>query len=196
MKKISDLHGKNIVVFDLEIKEEIGGIITWNDHDKMGISVGCLFDYQTGDTHAYMDDNIKELTDRLNRADLIVAFNQIGFDNSLMRASGQGLKSDSELPNYDILIEGRKAIGWSESLPYPKGCKLDDFLKHTFGQQFMKTGSGALAPVLYKSGQLGKLVSYCLADVRRERMLFEHIYLTGEAKTENRIHKFSAPWPK
>lgn len=37
-----NLEGKNICVYDLEIKEEIDGKkITWGDHGLMGISVGC-----------------------------------------------------------------------------------------------------------------------------------------------------------
>lgn len=44
-----NLNKRNIVVYDMEIKNSIGSkfgekTITWNDHDLMGISVACLYD--------------------------------------------------------------------------------------------------------------------------------------------------------
>ena len=44
-RSLKDLMGKNIVVYDLEIKRTIDKInVGWKDFDKMGISVGVLFD--------------------------------------------------------------------------------------------------------------------------------------------------------
>jgi DEAD/DEAH box helicase domain-containing protein len=130
-----------------------------------------------------MDDNYAKLGARLNRANLIVAFNQIGFDNKLLRASGVDLRPDTELPNFDMLAEGRKAMGWDPSQRFPAGCKLDNFLEGTFGQGFMKTSHGEEAPRMWREGRLGELLSYCLADVVREKALFEYIWETGVAFT-------------
>jgi DEAD/DEAH box helicase domain-containing protein len=196
---LSDLIGKNIVVYDLEIQKTIGdqpdgSKIGWNDHDRMGISVGVLFDYETGDFNVHMQDNMGELVERLNRADMVVAFNQIGFDNKLLRASGFPLKSDQELMNYDMLLEVRKGMGYREGGAFPKGCKLDDCLKGTFGEKFMKTANGEEAPKMFQAGQIGKLTSYCVADVTREKALFEWIWMTGIAKTPlHGVHTLRPP---
>src|SRR5574343_102682 len=147
MKKISDLHGKNM---------------SWTDFHKMGLSVACLYDYMTGDTHVYLDDNKEELVHRLNKADLVVGYNIIAFDNKLVRAS-----CANPLPEvycYDILLQVRKSTGQ----PMPKGCNLNNVLEATFGMQ--KTEDGADAPLFYQRGEKGKVISYCLSDVRRERM--------------------------
>lgn len=167
------LKGRSAVVYDLEIKKPIGEDgVTWEDHHRMGISVGVSFDYRTGDFTTYFDDNMASLVEQLHSAELIVGFNQIGFDNKLLRASGYPLKPDSELNQYDILEQSRRAIGPG----FHKGLKLDNHLEGMFGREMMKTGHGELAPIQYQKKQWGPLVSYCIADVRRTCLVFEHIW--------------------
>jgi DEAD/DEAH box helicase domain-containing protein len=176
MRKISDLHGRNIVIFDLEIKATIDGkSVKWTDYDKMGISVGCLFDYRTGDNHVYMDENMGDLVDRLQDAELISGFNIIGFDIPLLTATTHRPVMLGKI--YDILKEVRRSTG----VPFPKGCSLNEVLNSTFGIE--KTENGSDAPLFYQRGEISKLITYCLADVRRERMAFEHAYLHGSLST-------------
>ena len=174
------LAGKNIVVFDCEIENDV---ISWDRKDLMGFSVGCLFDYFTGDFEVYFKEDIQRFAKRLNSADLIVGFNILGFDNELVRAQGGDLLPDDQLKTYDLLLESRKAMGWTPAQRFPKGMRLDDHLEATFGAAFMKTEDGALAPKMWRDGRRGEVVSYCLADVRREKMLFEHVVTNGWAKT-------------
>lgn len=206
-----ELAGLNVVVFDLEIKNVIdGGQITWNDHNKMGISVGCLHDYYDGDQKVYMDDNLPELARRLIGADLVVGFNILGFDLPLLKATlkvrldehvnanrnlyEHGFAGEAadlldliqrldHVYHYDLLYWSRRATGWNDGQFFPKGLKLDDHLLGTFGQGFMKTEHGANAPLLWQAGKLGQLISYCLADVKRERLLFEHVFEGKPVKT-------------
>ena len=177
------LEGKNIVVFDCEIENDVAGPVTWDRKDLMGFSVGCLFDYFTGDFEVFFKRDIQRMAARLNRADLCVGFNILGFDNALIRAQGGDLKPDSELKTYDLLEYSRRAMGWTPAQRFPKGMRLDDHLEATFGTAFMKTEDGALAPKMWRDGRHGEVVSYCLADVRREKMLFEHVVANGWAKT-------------
>lgn len=168
-----NLKGANIVVYDCEIERAIDGKdVTWSTFDKMGFSVGCLYDYQTDDYSVYFRDDLAELAERLNRADLVVAFNQLGFDNNLLTELGFPV---GENPQFDMLDESRRSVGWQPGMKLPSGLKLDNHLEGTFGKAFMKTGHGEMAPIWWQEGKVGKVVSYCLADVKRERMLFEHI---------------------
>lgn len=179
------LNGKNIVVFDCEIENDVDGEkVTWARKDLMGFSVGCLFDYKTGDYEVYFKEDIKRFADRLNSADLVVGFNILGFDNELIRAQGGDLKPDDELCHYDILYYSRLAVGWTPKSKFPSGLRLDNHLSATFGKDFMKTEDGALAPKMWRDGKRGEVVSYCLADVRREKTLFEHIVNNGWVMTE------------
>lgn len=197
------LEGKNIVVFDCEIENDVDGqTVTWDRKDLMGFSVGCIFDYFTGDFAVFFKEDLGFMAERLNQADLIVGFNIKGFDNELIRAQGGPLWPDEDLKIYDLLEESRKAIGWTPASRFPKGMRLDDHLSATFGTAFMKTEDGALAPKMWRDGQRGRVTSYCLADVRREKMLFEHVVTHGWAKTAahgqrqfdlSRVHQVTQP---
>ncbi len=181
---IMDLAGKNVVVYDCEIVNDVDGKnVTWARKDLMGLSVSCLFDYRTGDFEVFFAEDIQRLAHRLNTADLVVGFNILGFDNDLVRASGGDLQPDSELGHYDLLYWSRRSIGWTENQRFPTGMKLDDHLLATFGESFMKTEDGAAAPKMWRDGRKGEVVSYCLADVRREKALFEHVFQHGWAAT-------------
>jgi len=168
--------GKNIVVYDLEIKEEIGkNGIGWESYREMGISVGCAFDYRSYKFRVFLDDNISELAARLNEPQtLIVAFNHVQFDNNLLRAH-TNLNADSALNNYDMLIASRAACKVDK---FTKGFTLDQHL--AFMQLPMKTANGAMAPVWWQEGKYGKVIDYCLNDVMVEKQLFDHIWMTGK----------------
>ncbi len=182
---MEQLVGKSIVVFDLEIKNEIGkNGITWKTYDKMGISTGCAFDYRTMDYLVFMDDNLQELRKLLAGAELIVGFNIIGFDLPLLAASTAVVEKNPKLEIYDLLFASRKSLGWKEGETFPSGLKLDNHLEETFGKECMKTQDGALAPIFWQQKELGKLISYCLADVKREKMLFEHVVAGKPVKTK------------
>lgn len=188
---MSLLEGKNICVFDCEIENDVDGkIVTWDRKDLMGFSVGCLFDYRTGDWNVYFKEDIVRFAERLNSADLIVGFNICGFDNELIRAQGGPLAPDTMLNHFDMLYYSRVAMGWTPKARYPSGMKLDDHLRATFGEKYLKTEDGADAPKMWRDGRRGEIVSYCLADVRREKILFEHMFNTGWAETATHGKKY------
>jgi len=191
MFDLENLKGRKVIVHDAEIINVIGSNhptlgrpITWDDHDVMGISVVCTYEYEDGEYHVYMKDNLHQFIQKMNHAEMIVGFNVVGFDHKLYRGSGLDLKPESELPTYDMLIESRKALGWKEGDRFPTGCRLDNHLKGTFGEKFMKTANGEEAPKMWHEGRLGELISYCLGDAHRERMLFEYICSYGLVSTD------------
>jgi hypothetical protein len=175
-----------IVVYDLETKNSPVTSADWKRWDWMGISVGCAYDFSTGEYTVYLDDNLPALIDLLNSADLVAAFNHISFDNNLLAGTPASIAGDQKLmikQNYDMLVESRAGAGVDT---YTKGFKLDAHLKATLGPGAMKTGDGAFAPDLYKAGKHGELISYCLADVHRERLLFEHVWSSGNLGCEHK----------
>jgi hypothetical protein len=176
-----ELAGQNIVVFDLEIKEEIGkNGITWDSHNLMGISVGVLFDFATMDYTVHMDDNINLLVERLNSASVVTGFNINGFDLKLLKADPLVVTPVVPKKVYDMLDESRKAVGQGT---FAKGLKLDAHLEGTFGKDDMKTADGAQAPIMWQNKELGRLISYCVRDVKCEGKLFKHIWDHGWVKT-------------
>jgi hypothetical protein len=216
----------NIVVFDLEIKAVIDKVnVGWKDYHKMGVSVGCAYNYLTDDYSVYCDDNLLDLVEMINKCELLTGFNIIGFDIPLLEAeatkcltsktdkgiskpyhkelmdkmiAGQPLVTPKRI--YDVLVEVRRAAGYKSTKEIgitagykpeligispstagfpPGGFTLDACLLNTFGASSMKTADGAEAPVMYLQGRLGELHSYCLADVKREKKLFEHVITGG-----------------
>lgn len=180
------MRGLNIMVIDAEIKEEIGkNGIGWRDFDKMGVSVACSFSFKTLEYGVYMDDNLHELTERMNDADLVVGFNHVPFDIPLLEAeTRRPIRKDN---HWDILEHSRRAIGWRPGPgggKMPHGCKLDNHLLGTFGKDSVKTAHGSEAPLMWKRRELGRLISYCLDDVKREARLFKYAWDHGIVKTD------------
>lgn len=190
----ADLAGKNIVVYDLEIKKTIEQCSRgWDSHDEMGISVGCAYDYRDGRYRVFMDDNVLELVARLNEpGTLVVAFNHVGFDNRLLRATGLPLKPDDELQNYDMLLISRQGAGVGPART--PGFKLDDHLR-ALGLP-LKTANGALAPVWWQEGKQGAVIDYCMNDVTQERALFEYMWVNGKAACQARRQPYEIELPK
>jgi hypothetical protein len=181
-KSIRDLIGKNIIVYDLEIKNEVDTLPRkWASKDLMGISVGCLWDYREMRFRVFLDDNMTQLVKRLSEPEtVIVAFNQIGFDNVLLREDkllveqGVVLPADNVLKNIDLCVISRRGARASQM---QKGFKLDDHL-HAMNLP-KKTDDGANAPKLYQAGKLGELIDYCVNDVTVEKKVFETAYISG-----------------
>ena len=181
-----DLRGLDIIVIDAEIKEEIGkNGIGWKDYDKMGVSVACAFSFKTLEYSVYMDDNLDELAEKIQQSDLVVGFNHVPFDIPLLEAQLRcELRKDN---SWDILEHSRRAIGWRPGPgggKMPHGCKLDNHLAGTFGKDFMKTGHGSEAPLMWQRREIGRLITYCLDDVKREARLFKYAWDNGIVKTD------------
>lgn len=189
------MRGKNFAVFDLEIKKTIDGqLIKWTDHHLMGVSVGVAFFYKTMAFKVYLDDNLDQMVADLNACDVVSGFNIDAFDIPLLRASvSTPVSQRIAFKTYDLLTESRKAFGVDK---FAKGFKLDDHLLHTFGRDEMKIANGAEAPIMYQEGRMGELITYCLADVAKECLLFNRAYRGEEIKTGQGARVLRSPRPE
>ena len=157
---------KNIIVFDLEIKNLIGQCgVTWGTHDKMGLSCAVAYRFIEDDYLVFDDHNVQELGDILRSADLVVGYNHLNFDYKVLaKACGiSGLGKDTR--DFDLLAEIWKAAG-----KRIKNSGLGKVCESTLGTN--KSGDGAMAPILYQQGKYAELVSYCIQDVKLTRDLF------------------------
>ncbi len=176
-------NNKRIIVFDTEIKNMILGrnesmlpdiryCNGWTDFAGMGISVVCVYDMPYGDPAAGImhtltpeenEEHATMLQKLINRADYVVGFNNHSFDNPLLAASGFIIPPEK---SYDIYAQIIDAAGLSNaSFSARKGYRLDDVAKANGIPGKNIEGGGALAPVLYQTGELEKLYSYCENDV-------------------------------
>lgn len=148
----------------------------WRDFENMGISIIGAYDYKTFRYRVFAKDNFQEFQDLVDSTDLVIGFNSIAFDNQLCAAHGIYVH-DSE--SYDLLVEIWKAAGLGDEFKYPShvGFSLDACAQANYG--LGKTGHGALAPVDWQRGNIGRVVDYCLNDVYLTKRLVDKIITEG-----------------
>ena len=174
-------NGLNQVVFDLEIQKtivtdgrKINPLIEvdgWKNSRYSKMSVGVIYDYRDDRYKVYDQKNIKELGERLLSADKVIGYNHIAFDYLILREDGINIQG-SELRDYDILVELWKKNGKKES-----GFKLDQVAKLNLACG--KSENGAKAPLMFQKGEIAKLITYCIDDVRITKLLYDQIINKG-----------------
>ncbi len=156
-------------VFDLETKRSAAEVGGWHKAERMGVSVGVVYDGETEEFHVYREDEVDRLVAHLERLDLVVGFNNSRFDNLVLSAyTGVDLAA---LPTLDILVAVKNRLGYRLS--------LDHLAEHTLGVK--KSADGLQALAWYREGRIDKIIDYCRQDVAitRDLLLFgiTHRYL-------------------
>jgi hypothetical protein len=146
----------------------------WHDHANMGIACIGAYDYVEDRARVFTEDNMSDFLDLCDDRDVLVGFNSIPFDNAVIAAT-RNIDLLPEARCYDILRELWAAAGLPPAFD-PRthgGYGLDATCEKNFGTN--KTGNGALAPVLWQRGEIGKVIDYCLNDIRLTKQLFDRI---------------------
>jgi DEAD/DEAH box helicase domain-containing protein len=151
----------NEVVLDIETQntfEEVGGY----NHDKLKISVIGVYFYETDEYLCYEEHELSALWQRLERSGRIIGYNTKGFDYLVMNEYYAG--DFFHFPSLDILEEIEKALGFR--------LKLDHVAEATVGHG--KSGHGLQAVEWWKKGEIEKIKTYCLDDVRVTKAVYEY----------------------
>jgi DEAD/DEAH box helicase domain-containing protein len=177
------------IVVDVEIKKCIGEDgLTWDDTDRLGVSVAAIYEFISQRFRIYGDsaEELETLRERLRVADRISGFNIVRFDIPVIF----GIKDRTTLTEFlpktnDILRRiwlGLQLKPDEFSSPH-KGWGLDAVSRATLKAPG-KIANGALAPQWYQAGLFGKLANYCLDDVHLERDLTVFCDLYGYVMNE------------
>ena len=153
---------KNVVYFDLETQksaDEVGG---WDKIRDMRMSVGVTYSTARGGYLIYSERQVNELVQELSRADLVVGFNNLGFDYEVLH--GYTVFDLRQLPTLDMLVEIRKSV--------PHRLSLDSIAHATMGVE--KTSEGLQAIRWFREGKLAELAEYCCYDVKITRLIHEY----------------------
>ena len=153
---------KNIVYFDLETQksaDEVGG---WDKIRDMRMSIGVTYSTARGDYRIYGEKDVDELLTELQRADVVVGFNNIGFDYEVLH--GYTILDLSQLPTLDMLVEIKKNL--------PHRLSLDSIAHATMGVE--KTAEGLQAIRWFKEGKLIEIAEYCCYDVKITKLVHEY----------------------
>lgn len=192
------------IIYDIEIKKAIAdpknrihGIEYcdgWHDHAGMGISCIAAMDMETKRSYMFMDDNMPEFGQLASRADLLLGFNNIAFDNPVIRANEIMMQ---DIKCYDLLVEiWRAAEGvttWAGSKT--AGYGLDDMFEALTGKRG-KIGHGAHAPVDWQNKMYGNLTNYCLNDIWMTFHLLEFVEKFGYLTNPKGGNPISIKYPK
>jgi DEAD/DEAH box helicase domain-containing protein len=153
---------KNIVYFDLETQksaEEVGG---WNKIRDMRMSVGVTYSTVRGDYRIYTEKQVDDLLKELQRADLVVGFNSLGFDYEVLH--GYTIYDLRQVPTLDMLTEVKRML--------PHRLSLDSIAHATMGVE--KTAEGMQAIHWFREGKLLQIAEYCCFDVKITRLVHEY----------------------
>lgn len=153
---------KNIVYFDLETQksaEEVGG---WGNIRDMKMSVGVTYSTEKGDYSIYAEKDVDDLLVELQRADLVVGFNHIGFDYEVLHH--YTILDLTQLPSLDMLVELKQTL--------QHRLALDDIAAATLGVE--KTAEGLQAIKWFKENKLFEIAEYCCFDVKITKMVYEY----------------------
>ena len=163
-KPVKVVSGPRVLFFDLETQksaEEVGG---WGNIHKMGLAVGVVWDSLDREFFTYEEKDARQLVDKLRTADLVVGFNVIGFDYTVLQPySDFDLQ---EINTFDMLVDVKKRLGFRLS--------LNHLAQHTLNAK--KSADGLISLQWYKEGKISKIIQYCKQDVEITR----DIYLFGE----------------
>ena len=171
--------GPHVVVFDLETQHSAAEVGGWNKAHLMGLSVGVVWDSHEQSCTTYLEKDIDRLLEHLQAADLIVGFNILGFDYSVLR--GYSPFDFRRLNTLDILREVHQQLRYRVS--------LDALGRATLNAP--KSADGLDALRWFKQGRLDLIADYCQKDVELTRDLFyfglRENYLLFDRKNEGRM---------
>ena len=154
--------GPRIVVFDLETQRSAADVGGWNKAYLMGMSLGVVWDSHEQRFTTYFENDIDALLAHLQRADLVVGFNIIGFDYSVLR--GYTRFDFKQLNTLDILRDIHARLRYRVS--------LDALGRATLNSP--KSADGLQALQWFKEGRLDLIEAYCQKDVEVTRDLFHY----------------------
>ncbi len=162
-------------VLDLETRRSAKDVGGWGRADRMGISIGVLYDAGDDVYHAYEQDETPRLVEHLQALDLVVGFNVKRFDYSVL--SGLSDFRFATLPTLDLLELVHARLGYRLS--------LDGLASATLGAK--KGADGLQALKWWKEGRIREITEYCRRDVELTRDLYlfarehGHLLFTNKA---------------
>jgi DEAD/DEAH box helicase domain-containing protein len=153
---------KNVIYFDLETQksaDEVGG---WDKIRDMRMSVGVTYSTARGEYRIYSEKQVDDLLADLQRADLVVGFNNLRFDYEVLHY--YTVLDLRQIPTLDMQVELQKVLKHRLS--------LDSVATATLGVE--KTAEGMQAIRWFREGRLIEIAEYCCYDVKITRLVHEY----------------------
>ena len=187
--------GPRIQYFDLETQKSADDVGGWGNIHKMGMAVGVVWDSLDEDYSTFLEADALKLVDKLRTADLVVGFNVIGFDYTVLQPYANEKHIDlQEIPTFDMLTDVHKKLNHRLSLNNLAEC--------TLGAQ--KTADGLESLRWWKEylagdkAKLDQIIQYCKMDVQITRDLFlfgaENGYVEYTSRSKKGQLRLNVDW--
>lgn len=150
-----------VLYLDVETRfsaAEVGG---WHRIERMGLALAVVYDEQLERFTTFREPEVDALVELLFAADLVVGFNVLRFDYTVISAYTR--RSLSRLPTFDIMAELYERLGFRLS--------LGTLATATLGAAKSADGLQSLAWV--REGRYELVEEYCRRDVALTRDLFQ-----------------------
>ena len=176
------------ITFDIETRnffQDVGS----NDPVDLDISVVCIHDSLTDAYTSYEQHQLKDLWPLIEQADMLITWNGDHFDIPLL---GKYYSGDlSKIKSLDLMKEVRNVLG--------RRLKLDGVAEATLGTN--KSAHGSQAVEWWKTGEIDKIIKYCIDDVKITKDLYDFAVKNGylkysDAGTIKQIKFNTSKWEK
>lgn len=165
----TDQSGSRILYFDLETKKGSSDVGGWGNIHLMGLAVGVVWDSREEKYFSYLEKDADQLVDKLKSADLVVGFNVIGFDYTVLQPYAKHRNIDlQDIPTFDMLTDVHKKL--------KHRLALNNLAEYTLGAK--KSADGLVSLQWYQeylagdAKKLKMIADYCEQDVAITRDLF------------------------
>ncbi len=162
------------ITFDIETRN-IFSEVNSNDPTALDISVVCIHDSLTDSYSSYLQEDFPKLWPLLEQADMLITFNGDHFDIPLLNKYYSG--DLSKIKSLDLLVEVKNSLG--------RRIKLDTIAEATLGAN--KSGHGLQAVEWWKTGEIDKIIKYCIEDVKITKQLYDYALANGKLKYKDLV---------
>jgi DEAD/DEAH box helicase domain-containing protein len=149
------------IFFDIETRNTFQEANT-NDPADLDISVVCIYDTETETATSYLQEELPKLWPIIEKADSLIGYNSEHFDMPLLNKYYAG--DLSKIKHVDLLKEIKASLG--------RRIKLDDVADATLGRK--KIAHGLEAIEWWKSGEIDKIIKYCIEDVMITKAVYDY----------------------
>jgi DEAD/DEAH box helicase domain-containing protein len=178
------LKHRHFLIIDVETQKLVQDVGGWDHIDKLGISVACAYDSKSDQWLSFLESDMKKLIE-LCEERLVIGYNIRGFDLPVMVPYGLNI---ARLDVFDIMYD-------LQTLTRQQFLKLEAVARGTLNAG--KSADGLMAVEWYKTGQIQKIIDYCMQDVKVTRDVFNFGRTNGFVKiqrSEDKIVQVPVQW--
>ena len=157
------------ITFDIETKNFFADVGS-NDPAALDISVVCIHDSLDDSYKSFLEKDLPTLWPILEKADALVTWNGDHFDIPLLNKYYSG--DLTKIRSIDLMNEVRNVLG--------RRLKLDSVAEATLGKN--KSGNGFDAVNWWNTGEIDKIIKYCIEDVKITKELYDYALQNGILK--------------